>query len=98
MKICLFGISGIPLGKHNVKDPRLDQADKLSEAQKKVYAQVDVVPEKELATCDVIVTTQAALSDLLMKDLEFVETRLERDPSAEEKVVLQKMAEGLISE
>jgi hypothetical protein len=59
---------------------------------------VDVVPEKELATCDVIVTTQAALSDLLMKDLEFVETRLERDPSAEEKVVLQKMAEGLISE
>jgi ribosome-binding ATPase YchF (GTP1/OBG family) len=98
MKICLFGIANIPIGKQNVKDPRLDQADKLVEAQKKVYAQVDVVAEKELATCDVIVTTQSALSDLLMKDLEFVETRLERDPSAAEKAVLQKLAEGLVSE
>ena len=33
MKICLFGVSGIALGKHNIKDPRLDQADKLVEAQ-----------------------------------------------------------------
>jgi hypothetical protein len=98
MKICLFGIAGIPLGKHNVKDPRLDQADQMVEAQKKTYAQVDVVAEKELATCDVILTSQPALSDLLMKDLEFVETRLERDPGAAEKVVLEKLAEGLISE
>lgn len=37
MKICLFGISGIALGRHNVKDPRLDQADQLVEAQKKTY-------------------------------------------------------------
>ena len=57
MKICLFGISGIALGKHNLKDPRLDQADKLIEAQKKTYAQVDVVEEKELLTCDAIVTS-----------------------------------------
>src|SRR5207248_427029 len=46
MKICLFGISGIALGKHNIKDPRLDQADKLVEAQKKTYAQVVVVAEE----------------------------------------------------
>jgi hypothetical protein len=36
MKICLFGVSGIALGKHNIKDPRLDQADKLVEAQKRL--------------------------------------------------------------
>ena len=98
MKICLFGISGIALGKHNLRDPRLDQADKLIEAQKKTYAQVDVVEEKELLTCDAIVTSRPALSDLLMKDLEFVETRLGRDAGEAEKAVLQKIADALISE
>ena len=98
MKICLFGISGITPGKHNLKDPRLDEADKLVEAQKKTCAQVEVVEEKELLTCDAILTSHAALSDLLMKDLDFVETRLSRDAGASEKAVLQKLADALVSE
>src|ERR1017187_560134 len=98
MKICLFAITGIPTGNHNIKDARLDQADKLVEAQKKCYAQVVVADEKELAVCDAILTSRAALSDLLMKDLDFVETRLGREAGEAEKKVLQKMAEGLVSE
>src|SRR5947207_3039135 len=98
MKICLFGVSGIALGKHNIKDPRLDQADKLVEAQKKTYAQADVVPEKEMITSDAILTTRSALSDLLMKDLDAVETRLSRDAGEAEKAVLQKLADTLMSE
>jgi len=98
MKISLFGIQGIALGKHNVKDPRLDQADKLVEAQKKTCAQVDVVEEKEMLTADAVLTTRAALSDLLVKDLDADETRLGRNPSDAEKAVLQKLADALISE
>ena len=98
MKLCLFGISGITPGKHNLKDPRLDQADKLVEAQKKTYAQLDVVDEKELLTADAILTSRAALSDLLMKDLDFIETRLSREASGAEKAVLEKLAETLVSE
>jgi ribosome-binding ATPase YchF (GTP1/OBG family) len=98
MKICLFGVSGIALGKHNLKDPRLDQVDKLVEAQKKTYAQADVVQEKEMVTADAILTTRSAISDLLMKDLDAVETRLGRDAAEAEKAVLQKLAEGLMSE
>ncbi len=98
MKIGCFGISGIAPGKHNLKDPRLDQADQLVEAQKKTCAQVEVVEEKELLTCDAILTRRAALSDLLMKDLDFVETRLGRDAGAAEQAVLQKLAEALVSE
>src|SRR5881396_2705097 len=98
MKFCLFGVSGIALGKHNVKDPRLDQADKLVEAQKKSYAQVDVVEEKEMPIADAILTTRAALSDLLMKDLDAVETRLGRDAGEAERAVLQKLADALMSE
>ncbi len=98
MKLSLFGIQGISLGKHNVKDPRLDQADKLVEAQKKTYAQVDVVGEQDMITADAVLTTRAALSDLLVKDLDAVETRLGRNPGDAEKAVLQKLAEALISE
>src|SRR5438093_13171802 len=98
MKICLFGIPGIAMGKHNIKDSRLDQADKLVEAQKKTYAQVDVVEEKEMLTCDTILTTHAALSDLLMKDLDAVEARLGRDVAEPEKIVLQKLADALTRE
>src|SRR5205814_1923169 len=43
-------------------------------------------------------TSRPALSDLLMKDLDAVETRLSRDAGPAEKAVLQKMADGLISE
>jgi len=98
MKICLFGISGITPGRHNLKDPRLDQVDELVEADRKTYAQVEVVEEKEMLNSDAILTTQTALSDLLLKDLDAVETRLGRDPGAAEKAVLQKLAETLTSE
>jgi ribosome-binding ATPase YchF (GTP1/OBG family) len=86
------------LGKHNIKDPRLDQAHELVEADKKTYAQVDLADEKEMVPADAILTTRSALSDLLMKDLDAVETRLGRDPAEAEKAVLQKLAEALMSE
>lgn len=98
MKICLFGISGIALGKRYIKDPRLDQADKLVEAQKKTYAQADMVEEKEMITSDAILTTRPRLSDLLLKDLDAMETRLGRDPSVAEKAVLQKLVDALMNE
>lgn len=98
MKIALFGVSGIPLGRHNIKDPRLDQVDALVEAKKKTYAQVEVVADSETLTADAILTSRAALADLLTKDLDFVEARLSREPGPAEKAVLEKLADALISE
>ena len=98
MKICAFAIQGLTLGKHNVKDPRLDQAHKMVEADKKVYAQVDFVDEKELVDSQVILTTHEGFPDLLLKDLEFIETRLGRNPPDAEKAVLQKLQGHLESE
>ncbi len=98
MKIALLGISALKLGQHNLKDPRLDQADKLVEAQKKAYAHVELVPEADQVTADAILVSQAGLGDLLMKDLDFIETRLGRGPDEAEKQVLQKLAESLMNE
>lgn len=98
MKICLFGITTIPLGKHNLKDPRLDAADKLVEAKKKTYAQVDVVGEDGTLDADAIVVSRDRFPDLILHDLEFVETRLGRNPPEPERVVLEKIRTELESE
>lgn len=98
MKISLIGITGIPMGKHNVKDPRLDQADKLVEADKKTYAQADVIGEDQLLEADAILTSDDAKADLILKDLEFVETRLGRDPQPTERVALERIKGLLESE
>jgi len=98
MKICAFGLPGIPLGKHNLKDPRLDQVDKLVEAKKKAYAQVDVVGEDASLDADVIVVSRDRFPDLILHDLEFVETRLGRTPPEAERRVLEKIRIGLENE
>ena len=98
MKICLFGISEIPAGKHNLKDPRLDEADRLVEAKKKTYAQVDVVGQDESLTADSILVPRDNLLDLIFLDLEFIETRLGRSPGEAEKAVLEKLKSHLETE
>ena len=95
MKIALFGTTEIKLGKHNLKDPRLDQADKLAEADKKTYAQVDILGEDQVSDTDAILVSAEAKADLILKDLEFVETRLGRDPLPAEQAALEKI-KGLL--
>src|SRR5262245_61217742 len=98
MKLALSGIHGIPLGKRNIKDPRLDEADRLVEADKKTYAQVDLVGDDALADADAIVTTREGRPDLMLKDLEFVETRLGRNPPEAERAALIKLQAALEGE
>src|SRR5664279_2407064 len=98
MKLALFGISQIKIGKHNLKDPRFDEVDKLVEAQKKVNAQVDVVADDALSDADAILASVEGKADLILKDLEFVETRLGRDPQPAERAALEAIKSVLESE
>jgi ribosome-binding ATPase YchF (GTP1/OBG family) len=98
MKVSLLGVANIPLGKHKVKDPRLDQVDKLIEADKKAYALVDVAGDEEMVTADAIVTNADGQLELIFKDIEFVEARLEHGPSEAEKAVLLKIKAALEAE
>ena len=98
MKISLFGLAGIPLGKHNVKDPRLDQAHELVEAKKKVYAQVDVAGEEDAVTADAFIVSGSSRLDVILHDLEFTETRLERTPPEPERSALEKIKASLEKE
>ena len=98
MKIALFGITEIKVGRHNLKDTRLDQAHKLVEADKKAHAQVEVIAEEELQDADAILSLDETKADLILKDLEFVETRLGRDPLPAEREALEKIRNLLESE
>lgn len=98
MKVALIGLSGVPLGRHNVRDARLDQVNELVEAKKKTYAQVDVVGEDDAPTADAIVTAPETRLDLILQDLELVETRLERNPPDAERAVLEKIKTCLESD
>ena len=91
MKIALLGVTGIKTGKHNLKDPRLDEAHNLVEADKKTQAQVDVAGEDQLLDADAILASVEGRADLILKDLEFVETRLGRDPQPAERAALEKI-------
>src|SRR5512137_236637 len=98
MKICLYGISGIPLGKHNVKEPRLDEAHRLVEAKKKTCVQVDILGAEDVQDAEAIVVSAESRADLILKDLEFIETRLGRNPADAEKAVLAKLQARLENE
>jgi ribosome-binding ATPase YchF (GTP1/OBG family) len=91
MKIALFGITEIKPGRHNLKDPRFDQTDRLVAADKKTYAQVEVLDDTQLLDADAILASTEGRADLILKDLEFVETRLGREPLEVEKAVLLKV-------
>jgi hypothetical protein len=91
MKIGIFSIPEIPLGKHNIKDARLDEVDKISQAKKKTYLQVELVGEGTLLDADAILVLVDSRADLILRDLEFVETRLSRSEQEAEKALLNKL-------
>jgi len=91
MKIAIFLLPEIKLGKVNVKDSRLDEVDKITKAKKKTYVQVDLVGEDALYEADAIITLKDFRADLILKDLEFIETRLSRITEEAEKVIAQKI-------
>jgi len=98
VKISAYAISEVTLGKHNVKDLKLDQADKLVKAKKKTYPQIELVSQDSALDADVIIVPAEAKMDLILNDLEFTETRLAKNPPEAEKVILNKFKAALEKE
>ncbi|MBM3854336.1 MAG: DUF933 domain-containing protein [Verrucomicrobia bacterium] len=98
MKVCAYGLAGVTPGRHHVKDPRLDQTHVLVEAKKRTYAQVDVATAEEALTSDAIAVTPSSRLELVLHDLEFVETRLERATEPVERAMLGKLKTALEAE
>jgi len=98
VKISVFSIPEIPLGKHNVKDSRLDEVDQITKAKKKTYIQVELVAQEAAPDADAILVLKENRPDLILEDLEFVETRFSRTEQESEKALLAKIKDTLEKE
>jgi ribosome-binding ATPase YchF (GTP1/OBG family) len=98
MKIAIISLPEINPGKHNLKDSRLDEMDKLVRAKKKTYAQVEAVSEELIAEADAVLAAADCRADLILRDLEFCEARLGRSESEKEKELLNRIKSGLEKE
>ncbi len=91
MKISLISVPEINPGKHNIKDSRLDAVDSITKAKKKTYIQIEAVDEKGAVDADAILVSKDSRTDLVLRDLEFVETRLSRATEDAEKNLFAKL-------
>lgn len=98
MKIGVVGFKDVPLGKHNIKDSRLDLIEDSFKASTKTYAYVELVDESKLSEVDLILVSKDTRLDLILKDLEFVEGRLSRAESESEKKLLSELKTALEKE
>lgn len=99
MKIGIFGIDSISSGKINLVDERIETLKQMFNSPKKVYIQVDAVTDKEkLVEADGILALESAKVDLILNDLEFIESRLERSSDDLEKNLFMRFKDWLNKE
>lgn len=98
MKIAVISIPQIPPGKHNIKDSRLDLIEESFKSRTKTYAYVELIDESKVSEADVILASEDARLDLILKDLEFVTTRLNQVESESEKKLLAEFKTALEKE
>jgi len=87
----------LPEGKVKYNDPRLAALEKKDKPKKVVPLFVEFIRD-ELVHVEAIVIPEENLLDLLILDIEKVETRLERAESEEEKALLTRAQEELENE
>ena len=100
MNVALFGSQVFPWENGTSKTPGWMKPHRLVEADKKAYAQVDVIGEDRLldARCRKYPDYARGVSGFDFEDLEFVETRAGRQPPPVEQAALVKIQAALESE
>jgi hypothetical protein len=91
MKIGVVGTEVLTQGKASIVDPRVKALKQMFNSAKEVYIQVDIITEEgKLVEADGIICAEEKKLDLIVNDIEFIETRLSRNPEAQEKALLDK--------
>lgn len=97
MKIANFGIN-VKCGKINLVDPRVDKLKEIFKAVKKTYLQIELIEEAKVVDADLILCLKDKKLDLILQDLDFVDTRLSRTQDQAEKELLSRLKENLEKE
>lgn len=99
-KFGIYGLGNIFSGSRiTVVDRRVDKLKDLFKSAKKVYIEAELIYEQaKLSEADGIIADKNAKVDLILSDLEFVETRLSRAEDVKEKELLNKFKARLEKE
>ncbi len=98
MRVSIFGIDDFPLGKKIIPDQRLDKIEPMLKPAKTTYIQLELVGEEVIKDADAIISLKSKKSDLILMDLELIETRLSRIDDGEEKSFLLRIQSELEKE
>jgi ribosome-binding ATPase YchF (GTP1/OBG family) len=99
MKIGILGTEIFAQGKANLADDRVKTLKAMFNSAKEVYIQADIVTDQDkLVEADGIIAPEEAKLDLIVHDMEFVETRLSRCEDPAEKTLLTKFKDQLDKE
>jgi hypothetical protein len=99
MKIGILGTDIFVQGKANLADERVKTLKAMFNAPKEVYIQADIIIDQEkLVEADGIIAPEGAKLDLIVHDMEFVETRLSRCEDPAEKTLLTNFKNQLDKE
>jgi hypothetical protein len=79
MKIAVVGID-FPLGKKNLADERLDKLRDIFHPPKVTYLQIEFLDETQIKEADAVLCEAKAKLDLILEDLELIESRLQAEP------------------
>lgn len=99
MKIGIIGTDVFAQGKANLLDERIRTLKQMFNSAKEVYIQVDIVTDQgKIFEADGIICPESKKLDVVVNDMEFVETRLGRAGDDAEKALLNKFKEQLDKE
>jgi hypothetical protein len=99
MKIGIVGTDIFTQGKTSLADERVKALKAMFNSAKEVYIQLDMITDEEkLVEADGIIAPDTAKLDLVVHDIEFVETRLGRVEDPKEKELLTKFKDQLDKE
>ena len=98
MKTTIFGLENIPLGKKNILDERLKKLEEMFTSKKVTFLQIEFILIENIKDAEVVISGKEKKSDLILSDLEYVEDRLTKEISPQEKELFSKAKEILEKE
>ena len=98
MKVAIFSLDDFPLGKKNLPDERLSRLKEMFKSKKLTPIQIEFVSIGNIKDAEVVFSKEDKKTDLILTDLDYVQDRLNKDISQEEKTLFSKAKEILEKE
>jgi hypothetical protein len=98
MKASVYGIPDFPFGKKALPEERLEKLSELYRSQKITQVQVEYVTEKDLKLSEAIVCASERKLDLVIMDMEVLESRSQKQLEEFERALIARAQESLEKE